>query len=483
MGILSNFFTGMDSRVENTKRINMDTKIKLRDKSESEMELELSDEDLSRHVLLISEHGSGKTNVFNLLLDQIESDNNKVVIFDPKGDYLKEFYRPEKDFLIGSSQFRKQTKCWNIFREIEFSDRYLDGKRLTIKELVNSFFEGRKNQSQPFFSDAAKDLFAMIIECQMNKLWENEEYLNAQKVIEQDTTRERNNALFKQRKLFENLVESELNNAKLAEIIRNGSVKKYRDLLGNQFPKVYSYLGETSVFNAGLSVIGEMQAMFYELFQYTLFDKYQKGNDIAMCDYINNGSGRLFIEYNISTATALGPIYKALIDMAFKTQMSNFSIFKNKCYYILDELKLVPKLVHLENGLNFGRSLGVRIIAGIQSIGQLKEIYGEYTADVLLDGFSTLFCFPLSGAVESREYVIRRMGQHSMYYGHTMSNKDMGIVDEKLILQLNCGQAICKKTGKLYPFLFRFELYKAKNKDESCNNIMEKAYREIITKY
>lgn len=46
-------------------------------------------------------------------------------------------------------------------------------------------------------------------------------------------------------------------------------------------------------------------------------------------------------------------------------------------YLMCDEFKLLPNLQHIEDGVNFGRSLGVKIIAGIQSIEQLYEIYGE----------------------------------------------------------------------------------------------------------
>ncbi|MCI6488079.1 MAG: type IV secretion system DNA-binding domain-containing protein, partial [Clostridiales bacterium] len=57
----------------------------------------ITDDLLSHHILLLGGIGSGKTNTFNLLLRNIRAgltDEDVVVIFDSKGDFYKEFYRP-----------------------------------------------------------------------------------------------------------------------------------------------------------------------------------------------------------------------------------------------------------------------------------------------------------------------------------------------------------------------------------------------------
>lgn len=430
--------------------------------------LNFSDEDLSRHLLMLGEHGSGKTNVVKLLINQLDADHNKVLIFDPKGDYRKEFFRPNKDILISANvKDRNKMRYWNMFREIEFSSIYMMEKKESLKEMVASFFKGKENQTQPFFSDGARDMFSMIIENQLRLLWDNEVYKKAQDIIEgSNDVVQIDNALKMQRDLFESLVDTELNNSRLAKIMKSGSLTFYRHLLGGKFKRVYAYLGDSGNYNTGLSVIGEMQSVYSHLFEYTMFEQYVPKKDFAICEFINNGTGRMFLEYSISAAEALTPIYSVLCDMAMKIQLTNYNSCRNKLYMVWDELKLAPSMIHFQDALNLGRSLGIRIVAGIQSIEQLKDAYGEYTANVLMESFSTIFSFQLTGAFGSRKYVVNRIGQCGSFSSRKASFNELNSVDERSILQLKCGQCICKKYGDLYPILFSFEEYHRPEYDE-----------------
>ena len=56
---------------------------------------------LSQHLMLIGGIGSGKTNTFNQILDDIIpqlSSRDVMIIFDTKGDFYKEFYKPSRSF-------------------------------------------------------------------------------------------------------------------------------------------------------------------------------------------------------------------------------------------------------------------------------------------------------------------------------------------------------------------------------------------------
>ena len=62
-------------------------------------------------------------------------------------------------------------------------------------------------------------------------------------------------------------------------------------------------------------------------------------------------------------------------------------------YLILDEFRLLPHLQHIDDAVNFGRSLGVKVFAGLQNVEQLFETYGENRGRSILAGFSNLFLF------------------------------------------------------------------------------------------
>lgn len=81
------------------------------------------------------------------------------------------------------------------------------------------------------------------------------------------------------------------------------------------------------------------------------------------------------------------------------------SVSQGNVYLVFDEFKLLPSLQHIEDGVNFGRGLGVKVIAGIQSIHQLLEAYGESGGKNILAGFSTMFA--LRRMIQTRENTLQ----------------------------------------------------------------------------
>ena len=80
-----------------------------------------------------------------------------------------------------------------------------------------------------------------------------------------------------------------------------------------------------------------------------------------------------------------------------------------------DKEKLLPNLRHLEDGINFGRSLGVKILAGLQSIDQLNANYSNETkAKNAVSGFSSVFAFHQNDYT-TREYISQLMGKKKLF--------------------------------------------------------------------
>lgn len=68
------------------------------------------------------------------------------------------------------------------------------------------------------------------------------------------------------------------------------------------------------------------------------------------------GGTAIFIEYDLTVGEVMTPMYRLLIDLALKEALGRTEE-KGNVYLILDELKLLPKLKHLDDALNFGRSI------------------------------------------------------------------------------------------------------------------------------
>ena len=126
----------------------------------------LTEKLLSQHLMLIGGIGSGKTNTFNQILQNIVpqlSAKDVMIIFDTKGDFYKEFYRPG-DIVIGNDA----TACgsngpdyWNLINEIDSSI----GLKEDVIEISNALFADKlkKAGDNAFFPQAAKDIMSAVL--------------------------------------------------------------------------------------------------------------------------------------------------------------------------------------------------------------------------------------------------------------------------------------------------------------------------------
>ena len=92
---------------------------------------------LSKHLLYTGTIGTGKTTAMFQLLRQLVTkmtDDDIMIIFDTKGDFKQEFYRPGKDVVISSDD--KATAYWNIFKEVRINGD--DQTEENLLEIVKS---------------------------------------------------------------------------------------------------------------------------------------------------------------------------------------------------------------------------------------------------------------------------------------------------------------------------------------------------------
>ena len=176
------------------------------------------------------------------------------------------------------------------------------------------------------------------------------------------------------------------------------------------------------------------------------------------------GGRAIFVEYDISVGETLTPVYRLLIDQALKEALGRSEKAGN-VYFIADEFKLLPKLQHIDDALNFGRGLGVKVMAGIQSIDQLYDIYGREKGAVIASGFGSVFAFHANDS-SSREYITNRFGRNIMIYEYSDMRKNTMVgkeregytIEEWDQNDLGVGQAVIA-LGYEPPFLFQFDEY------------------------
>ena len=382
---------------------------------------------LSKHLVLLGGIGTGKTNTFKQIVGQLIKSINKddlLIIFDTKGDFYRNFYRTG-DIVISNDETATGANgkdYWNIFNEIEF-DEHMEEK---IVEISKSLFQQKIDKTNtPFFPNAAKDLFSAIL-----------------------THFTRNNEL-------------KSNNSELRRFLDSSPTSEIRDMLKQHedLKAMESYIfDDRSPQTQG--VISELQQLSREIF----LGNFKKEGNLSMKDIVRNKGGKtVFIEYDLGIGGMLSPIYTLLFDLAIKEALCRKKSEGN-VYFITDEFSLLPNLHHIDDAVNFGRSLGIKFMIGIQNVDQVFENYGEYKARSLLSGFLTSICFRVNDS-KSREYIKELYGvnrKKEIYMASVQGRgiveniRDASVVEDWDISRLGTGQAIIGLPGK-EPFVFQFK--------------------------
>lgn len=395
----------------------------------------LSSDILSRHIMMLGGIGTGKTNTFFQMIDQLRysmNDDDVMVIFDTKGDFYKEFYAPG-DVVISNDDTAVnslgQTGYWNIFEEVDRGAHEYE----SVMEIAHTLFaEECEKTNQIFFPNAARDIFMAIM-------------LH-----------------------FLRSVKPELqNNYYLIHYIVSRTSSQIRTMLEsyNDLRALSSYISkDDSAQTQG--VISELQQAVRKIF----VGNFARKGDLGLRKLVREKGGRkIFIEYDLSLGGTLTPIYSLMFDMAIKQALGR-SHSEGNVFFITDEFRLLPNLQHIDDAVNFGRSLGIKFMIGIQNIEQIIDNYGENRAKSIMSGFLTLISFRVNDP-ESRQYIKDHFGGNRKVEayipivqnrGLVEAEREASVVEDWDITNLKTGQAIVG-IPNVEPFVFQFERYQEKS--------------------
>ena len=381
---------------------------------------------LSKHVLLLGAIGSGKTNVFNHFIRNIRgsmNSNDIMIIFDPKGDYYEKFYR-DGDIVISNDS--RCNAYWNIFNEVR-TDSHIEEN---VYEISNFLFKDKiKKSSNPFFPSAAKDIFAALM-------------------------------LY----VIRNKFEKGMNNLALRRNIDYKTEQDFREFFSHftDLKGINSYIGEDAK-GQTQGVMSEFRQTAREVF----IGNFNQIGDFSIRQAVKNkGNKVIFIEYDLSVGKTLAPVYSLLLDLAIKEALCRKEDEGN-VYFVLDEFRLMSALDHMDNGINFGRSLGAKFILGLQNVEQIYDVYGEYAGRSILSGCSTLISFFVVDQA-SRDLIKGRSGNNLRKIPYMSVVQSRGIMEQVVngsaiedweISRLPIGGAIVQYLN-YPPFFFQFKLFR-----------------------
>jgi type IV secretory pathway TraG/TraD family ATPase VirD4 len=390
---------------------------------------------LDSHVLLLGGIGQGKTNAIYHLLGRIQATmgkNDVAVIFDPKGDYLQ-FRRPQ-DIVINDPG-GEDKEPWNLLAELASSGASklgldaMEDREETASEIAHTLFdEARQKTQQVFFPNAAMQLFA---------------------------------ATLRHHQILGDADSSNLSNASIVSYWNGRSPEDIaKDLHGWPDIQGLSHYISGSASSQAMGVLSEIMQVISEVF----IGRFRLPGKFSIRQAVRNRGGHcIFIEYRIRAGKAQAALYRILIDLAIKEALSGSIPAVGRAYFFLDEFRLLPRLAHLDNGVNFGREFGLRFIAGMQSHAQVKAAYGD-EADSILSGFNTVFAFRTTNP-ETRAFIQGIPGHNRKLYRNTdIPNQpfqqviDGQVVEDHQVWDLRKGQSIVFLPNQ-EPFVANVALY------------------------
>lgn len=386
----------------------------------------LTEKLLSQHLMLVGGIGSGKTNTFNQILQNIIpqlSASDVMIIFDTKGDFYRQFYT-RGDIVIsndGAATGSSGPDYWNIINELESTVSLPED----VVEISNALFaEKIKNAGEnSFFPQAAKDIMSAVLY---------------------------HFAVVKNKGLITS------DNFAISNAMKKEGVEWYRNILSMYpaFSAMRSYIPSDAPGQA-LGVLAELQQIVRSVF----VGNFAKKGNLSIRDLVRKKGGKkIFIEYDIGIGGMLTPIYSLLFDLAIKEALCR-SKSDGNVFFVCDEFKLLPNLQHIDDAVNFGRSLGIKFMIGIQNVDQIIDIYNEHRAKNIFSGFLNLFAFKVSD-YPTRNYIKERMGENrkcTVYKSTTVQEiiESAHVVEDWDISDLGIGEAIVS-VNSAAPFRFRF---------------------------
>jgi hypothetical protein len=290
---------------------------------------------LAQHIQISGDTGSGKSTVLRQIITQARERGDAGIVFDPKGEYLEEYWQPGDIVLNPLDQ---RCPYWALEDEAE--------SEAQATAIALGFWPDEPNQ-QPFFKKHPRAIFSYLI-------WR---YNRRNAQSQEDTATCLNLAkwLNNPRKL----VSPKLKGTRHA-VSTDANAK-------DQSQGLWSTLGEAATPLAMMPPESEDRIKW------------------TVKDWVKQRESFIFITSTPDTLDALRPLQSLWIDMLImKLQATVRMPWQKRVWLFLDELADLQKLPQLNSALTKQRHSGNPVVLGFQGMGKINDLYGKNTTQTLL---------------------------------------------------------------------------------------------------
>lgn len=296
------------------------------------------------HTMLLGATGAGKTSIIKDLIYQLHLRNQKAIIIDVKGDFIKNFYRPKRGDII-LNPLDKRGRNWSIFNETN----PLKGFSTIAKSLLP-----KDSKGDPIWIEAARAVLAELANLYVSEGLSMSEFGD---------------------KIFKSSLST------LVDLLEKTSASK---VINEDIEK------------AALSVLMVLSTYLRPL------KLYRSAEDcFSITDWVNDQSQQnfLFISSRADVKEDLNPLISTQVDIAV-TALRSLKQESNipKIWFIMDELPYFEQSIpSLKDGLAMSRSYGGCFVLGTQDMSSIAKIYSEETARSIANNCKTKIFMNIQG--------------------------------------------------------------------------------------
>lgn len=325
-----------------------------------------------QHFLIAGTTGAGKSQAINAMLRTVRERQQPAIVADVAGGYLSRFGRANSNDIV-LNPFDARDAGWNPFLDLR-SD--YDCERLARATIPDTEGEGSE------WAFYAQSLLASVT----RSLWRRGEH-SVHRLLHLVMAAETGE-----------LAEAVKGTA-AAPLASNGNEKMLASVRSIASTKMaaWSYLPDHGRF----AVRDWVRAVGEEGFD-----------------------GWLFVTYRDDQVALLRSIVATWFDLAIVETLSLPENDQRRVWFALDELDSLGKVGSLRDGLTKLRKFGGSVISGLQTISQLRDTYGEHTAQTLLSVMNTKYIMR-AGDSKTAKYFEEELGQQEVRrFLHNEGNSD-----------------------------------------------------------
>lgn len=281
------------------------------------------------HFLIAGTPGTGKSVCMAELLDHIRAKGQRAIVYDKVGDFVSQYYRPGKDILL--NPLDERAPAWDIWAECRDASDY--------DTLAAALMPLPSQGSDPFWVNGARTIFAATA-YQMRSRPDKS-----------------------MRALLQHLLMSDLDT--IAALLK-----------GTEAETLVSEKIEKTALSIKTVLATYLKSLRYLKEGDTSFSIRRWVED-------ENQDSWLFVTSRADKHESLKPLISAWLEIAGNALMSLAPDKNRRIWMSLDELPSLHRLPYLSAMLAESRKFGGCLIATIQSIAQLRSLYGENEAEAI----------------------------------------------------------------------------------------------------